>query len=102
MTPGLMYNLFKFGENNNIDLSNLNLKGFLSLLIENNYFKKDDFIKYIIYDFIEFYFTKRNNLEFNRIFENYNYFLKKIFNLKSFNLDEESLLIEFETKILNG
>ena len=32
----------------------------------------------------------------------YNYFLKKIENTKTFNLDEETLFMEFEDKILNG
>ena len=102
MTPGLIYNLFNFGKINNIDLLNFNLKDFLSLLISNNYFKNDNFIKYIIYDFIEFYFIKNHNIQFDYISYNYHYFLKKISNLKNFNLDDESLLMEFETKILNA
>ena len=32
----------------------------------------------------------------------YNYFIKKIAEVKRFNLDEESLFIEFNEDILNG
>ncbi len=32
----------------------------------------------------------------------YSHFIKKIDNTKKFNLDEESLFIEFNDKILNG
>ena len=32
----------------------------------------------------------------------YNYFLKKINNTKIFNLDDETLFIEFEDRVLNG
>ena len=32
----------------------------------------------------------------------YSYFVKKIDNIKKYNLDEESLFIEFNEKILNG
>jgi len=32
----------------------------------------------------------------------YENFIKKIFYLKKFNLDEEAFFIEFKTKILNG
>jgi DNA polymerase-3 subunit delta' len=32
----------------------------------------------------------------------YNYFIKKIDDLKRYNLDEESFFIEFNEKILNG
>ena len=31
-----------------------------------------------------------------------NYFLKKISNTKIFNLDDETLLMEFDDKVLNG
>ena len=31
-----------------------------------------------------------------------NYFLKKIANTKIFNLDDETILIEFEDMVLNG
>ena len=36
------------------------------------------------------------------IYEKYNYFMQRILNTKRFNLDEESLFIEFKHKILNG
>jgi DNA polymerase-3 subunit delta' len=38
----------------------------------------------------------------SNINEKYSYFLRKIDEIKKFNLDEESLIIEFEDKILNG
>ena len=31
-----------------------------------------------------------------------NYFLKKLINTKIFNLDDETLLMEFEDRVLNG
>ena len=36
------------------------------------------------------------------IHDKYSYFLKKISDTKKFNLDEESLFMEFEEEILNG
>ena len=32
----------------------------------------------------------------------YSYFLKKVYETKKFNLDDETLFMEFEDKILNG
>ena len=58
--------------------------------------------KYLIFDFVEFYFNKINNSVTPNIYNSYSYFLKRISNTKTFNLDEESLFIEFEEKILNG
>ena len=101
-TPGNIYNLIKFAEENNYDLKNMNLNVFLNTLIDNNHYKKDNRIKLFIYDLIEFYFTKLNTPTSKDIYEKYNYFMQRILNTKKFNLDEESLFIEFKHKILNG
>ena len=101
-TPGNIYNLIKFAEENNYDLKNMNLHVFLNTLIDNNHFKKDNRIRLFIYDLIEFYFTKLNTPTSKDIYEKYNYFMQRILNTNKFNLDEESLFIEFKHKILNG
>ena len=36
------------------------------------------------------------------LLESYHYFLEKINNTRTYNLDEETLFMEFEDKILNG
>ena len=101
-TPGNIYNLIKFAEENNYDLKNMNLHVFLNTLIDNNHYKKDNRIRLFIYDLIEFYFTKLNTPTSKDIYEKYNYFMQRILNTNKFNLDEESLFIEFKHKILNG
>ena len=101
-TPGNIYNLIKFAEENNYDLKNMNLRVFLNTLIDNNHYKKDNRIRLFIYDLIEFYFTKLNTPTSKDIYEKYNYFMQRILNTNKFNLDEESLFIEFKHKILNG
>ena len=101
-TPGNIYNLIKFAEENNYDLKNMNLHVFLNTLIDNNHYKKDNRIRLFIYDLIEFYFTKLNTPTSKNIYEMYNYFMQRILNTNKFNLDEESLFIEFKHKILNG
>ncbi len=101
-TPGTIYNLAKFAEQNNYDLSNLELKDLLRIVIKEKHYKKDAFMKYMIFYFIESYFRKLN-LSFSKNFDDkYSYFLKKISDTKNFNLDEESLFMEFEDKVLNG
>ena len=102
LTPGNIYNLVNFGKNYDIDLVNLNLKNLLKLIISNNFFKKDSSIKYLIYELIEFYFTKINFSLSTDLNEKYSHFLKRITDTKKFNLDEESLFMEFEDKILNA
>ena len=98
-TPGNIYNLNKFAINNKINLKDMKLKEFLKKMIKENYFKKDQNFKYLFYDYLEL-FLKNISLMDNMNY--YSYFVKKIDNLKKYNLDEESLFIEFNEKILNG
>jgi len=102
LSPGNIYNLVKFSNENNYDLLNLDLTSFLKKIISNNDYKKGSSIKYLIYDFLEFYFYKINSPFSSKVYDNYIYFLKRISDTKKFNLDEESLFIEFEDKVLNG
>ena len=101
-SPGNIYNLYEFGKINEYDLMNLNLKEFLKIIIKDNHYKKNNFIKYLIFDLIEFYFNKINSSFSTKISNKYSYFLKRISDTKKFNLDEEVLFIEFENEILNG
>ena len=71
-------------------------------MIKNNYYKKDDFIRYFIFDLIEFYFRKINLSISSKIHDKYSYYLEKISDTKRFNLDIETLLIEFKEEVLNG
>ena len=101
-TPGNIYYLIKFANQHNYNLLDLDLKKFLKIIINENHYKKDPFMKYMIFQFIEFYFRKLNFSFSKKINDKYSYFLKRISDIKNFNLDEESLFIEFEDEILNG
>ena len=101
-TPGNIYNLYRFAEKNKYDLSNLNPKELLKIIINNKHYKDNLYIKYLIYDFIEFYFRQINFDFSSKIYDKYSYFLKKISEINKFNLNEESLFLEFEEEILNG
>ena len=101
-TPGNIFNLFNFARENKYDLKNTNLKEFLKMVIKNNDYKKGEEIKFIIFDFIELYFNKLNLSISTKLNEKYHYFLGRISNTKKFNLDYESLFMEFEEQILNG
>ena len=84
VSPGNIYNLSIFGMNNKFDLVNTSLDKFLNSLIDNKYYKKNNLTRFIIFDLIE-----------------YSYFLKKISDTRMFNLDDESLFLEFKENILN-
>ena len=99
-TPGNIFHLINFAKKNSYDLKNFTLKDFLEVVINNGNFKKNSSIEYLLFDFVEFYFSKIN-ASLN-IHLKYQYFIKKINDTKKFNLDYESLFMEFKEKILNG
>ena len=98
-TPGKVSNLINFLSDNDIDYENLSLKKILDLLIDKLYYKKDISIKLMTYEFIELFL---NNEFKSKKIDIYHSFLKKIDETKKFNLDDESLFIEFKSKVLNG
>ena len=94
--------VIKLSEDYNLDLLNFDLITTIKRIIRDKIYKKDKSIMDIIYSFIELYF--RNNISIKNIslLKSYHYFLEKINNTKVYNLDEETVLMEFEDKILNG
>ena len=102
ITPGNIYNLSIFGRENDYDLINTNLKMFLEMVIEKKHYKKNNIIRFMIFDFIEFYFNKINSSLSSNINDKYSYFLKIISDTKRVNLEEDSLFSEFKESRLNG
>jgi DNA polymerase-3 subunit delta' len=101
-TPGLMLNLLNFANTNDVDLTKINLKDFIKKIIDEKKYKKDQFVKKLLYSLIELYFRKNVSLKNINLLKIQNYFLKKINDTKIFNLDDETLLMEFEERVLNG
>jgi DNA polymerase-3 subunit delta' len=93
--------LIKFASLNDYDLKDYDLKNFLKLIIKENLYRKNSAIKNIFFDSLELFFRKNYSLVNSKIID-YSYFLKRISDTRKFNLDEESLFMEFEYKLLNG
>ena len=102
-SPGDFINLVNFSKENKINLNEFDLKNFLLLLINENYYKKNLFVKSNIFNYIELYFLKifARTSSKNKIFSFYTKFINKINYANKFNLDYESLFIEFKSKVLN-
>ena len=103
-TPGQVIDLINFSKEKKIDLKNFTLINFLNLLIDNAYYKKNKSIKLLLINFIELFFLKEfklNNTN-DSLTNYYHNFIKKIYTYDKYNLDEESLFLEFKSKLLNG
>ena len=103
ITPGDIINLVNFAEDKKINLLEYDLVGLLNLLIDKNYYKKNKVIKKMIINFIELFFLKtykQTNTK-NSLLIFYHNFLKRMHDVEKFNLDEESLFLEFKSKLLN-
>ena len=102
-TPGEIINLISFSREKKIDLKNYTLINFLNLLIDNNYYKKNNYVKNILINLIELFFLKEYKLTKSKssLLDFYHTFINKINNSEKFNLDEESLFLEFKSKLLN-
>jgi len=103
-TPGEIINLINFSIDKSIDLRDYTLINFLNLLINNGYYKKNKIVKNLLVNFIELFFLKEYKLSNTKksLINFYHNFITKIDNTEKFNLDEESLFLEFKSKLLNG
>ena len=101
-TPGEIIKLIQFAEEKQINLREHDVSSIISLIIENTYYKKNIFIKNLLINFIELFLLKRYKTSNNKNFllNFYQSFIQKINNTEKFNLDEESLFLEFKSKIL--
>jgi len=104
MSPGETINLINLASEKKINLLEYDLKNLLILIIENGYYKKNKLIKNLLINFIELFFLKEYKLSKTKVslLNFYHIFINKIDNTEKFNLDEESLFLEFKSKLLNG
>ena len=103
ITPGEIINLVNLADEKKINLLEHDLESLLKLLIDNEYYKKNIIIKKMIINFIELFFLKEYKLTNakNSLLNFYHDFLKRIDVVEKFNLDEESLFLEFKSKLLH-
>ena len=101
-TPGEIIKLIQFAEEKQINLRDHDVSSIISLIIVNTYYKKNIFIKNLLINFIELFLLKRYKTSNNKNFllNFYQSFIQKINNTEKFNLDEESLFLEFKSKVL--
>jgi len=101
-TVGDFLYLLNFSKKNNLDIKKMSLRNLLLHLINFKIYKNQPDLINLIYRLIEsyFYYLFLNNRK-SDIYKLYKYFIKKINCTNNFNLDIESLFLEFKNKITN-
>jgi len=101
-SPGEIISLFNFAEEKSINLKDHTISSFINLIIGNNYYKKNKPIKVLLINLIELFLLKKFMISNTKIplINFYHKFIKNIYNTEKFNLDEESLFLEFKSKLL--
>ena len=79
-TPGKIYNLLKFSNENEVDLTKTNLKDLINIIINKNLYKKETPIKYFIYDYVELFLSRNIKLTSKDFWDN---FIVKLIKQKS-------------------
>jgi len=101
-TPANVSILNDIFKSNDIDQS-ISIDDFLKLIINKSLYKKDANIRDNLSFFFELFFIKKINFLYSneKFYYFYKYFLKKLNDYRLYNLDLESILIEFNGKLLN-
>ena len=101
-SPGQIISLFNFAEEKSINLKEHTISSFVNLIIVNNYYKKNKTVKILLINLIELFFLKKYSITNTKISLNnfYQKFIKKIHDTDKFNLDDESLFLEFKSRLL--
>ncbi len=101
-SPGVYINLFNFYNENSIKFE-ISIDELLELIMKRKFYKNNLFVKNNIGLFFELYFSKKffslkNNIT---VFNDYKKFIKEIHNTYKYNLDLESILLQYEKKLIN-
>ena len=98
-TIGELIYLYQYSTYNNIDLKKISIKDFINYLIEEKKYKTDfDILAFTIKHMEIFYYEKfihSKDLKFHNL---YKYFAQKYYDCVKYNLDIETLFIDFKKK----
>tara|TARA_A100000164_G_C21917811_1_gene779107 strand:- start:1073 stop:2014 length:942 start_codon:yes stop_codon:yes gene_type:complete len=102
-TPGFIIGLYNFSLNHSIDLKQINLNNFIKTIISKKLYEKNDFMNKNFHKFLEQYIRSLifNNADKRKLFNYYDELIKKFNDAVIYNLDKESLYLDYSKKLLN-
>ena len=96
-------NLYNYITEKSLD-ENISIENLLKFIIDEKEYKNNIYIKENFSLFIELYYNKKFlNINSNiKYFDKFKYYIKKNYSVNKFNLDLETLIIEFKAQLNNG
>ena len=102
-TPGQIINLLDFSKTNDINLKTISITEFIALIIDKKLYLKNIFMKTYFNSFLEKYLLKLViDKKKNKYFKLYDQFINMSNQTTLFNLDQESLYLNYKNNVLNG
>ena len=102
-TPGMIVDMLNFAKAQNINLKEISLNEFITTIIEKKMYLKNSFLNDYFNCFLEKYLLKlAAKTKKKKYFNLYDNFVHKSYQTKLFNLDQETLYLDYKTNVLNG
>jgi len=100
-TPNFVISLIIYLDQNNLEVSDINIKGLIKYIIDNKHYNKHSFTEEYLNYIIELFFYNHINITRNFSYKLKKYYYSKLSNIKKFNLDYESFFLEFKDNLLS-
>ena len=100
-TPNFVISLIIYLDQNNLEVSDINIKGLIKYIIDNKHYNKHSFTEEYLNYIIELFFYNHINITKNFSYKLKKYYYSKLSNIKKFNLDYESFFLEFKDNLLS-
>mgnify|MGYP001165122896 CR=1 FL=1 len=101
-SPGQIISLLNFAKNLDINIYNTSIADFIKIIIDKKLYLKDSFMKKSFNSFLERYLL--NITMINKELKNFNYydlFIKNSNNAKIYNMDLETIYLNYKQKVFN-
>ncbi len=102
-TPGMIIDMINFSKTQNINLKEISLNKFITTIIDKKMYLKNSFMKDYFNCFLEKYLLiLATETKKRRYFNLYDNFVYKSYQTKLYNLDQETLYLNYKTNVING
>jgi len=100
-TPKFLISLIVYLKENDLSISNTDIRELVKNIIDNKHYDKHVFVKEYLNYIIELFFYDHINITKKISFKVKKYYYSKLSNIRKFNLDYESFFLEFKDKLLS-